>query len=371
MKPLNPFLYLKHNFKNVLPIFLSLTIGVFFIYIFALFSASTNKMVQVASFDVMKKYNIVYTDDNTFLPNSLQKQIKSTKGSNPIAVQMNLSGLAYYRGGMGGTTMLTLNLFDDDVPTLLDSYGIRIVKGKMPQNNCFEILVPLEYALQNNLSLGDSIGTAVSDDYSLQGKYLICGLTEGNVVFAVSCQPGNKTKEEVMSQGIMYRVDSLSSAMQKLLINSLPNNVVALTNDYYEQEYAITLNSMKSLTYILTAVMIIILCIALGNLNVILFANRRDELTILNYVGFTKGRLSLKLWMENLLVCLIGYLAGIGLTETVVWFINQVILSPQGKVLELISVNGLLASLSMPVFVSIFSLLPCLTSGFQKIETEY
>lgn len=128
---------------------------------------------------------------------------------------------------------------------------------------------------------------------------------------------------------------------------------------------------MKSLTYILTAVMIIILCIALGNLNVILFANRRDELTILHYVGFTKGRLSLKLWMENLLVCLRGYLAGIGLTGTVVWFINQVILSPQGEVLELISVNGLLASLSMPVLVSIFSLLPCLTSGFQNIKTEY
>ena len=370
MKPLNPFLYMKHNFKSVLPTFLSLTIGVFFIYIFALFSATTNKMIQVASFDVMEKYNIVYTDDNTFLPHSLPEQIKSVTGSTPIAVQMNLSGLAYYRGGMGGTTMVTLNLFDDDVPALLDSYGITLVKGKLPKNNSFEILVPLEYALQNKLSVGDYIGTAVSDEYSLRGKYLICGLTEGKVVFAVSSQPGDKMKEEVLSRGILYQVDSLSSAKQKELINSLPNNVVALTHDYYEQEYAITINSMKSLTYILTAVMIIILCIALGNLNVILFANRRDELTILHYVGFTRGKLSRKLWMENLLVCMSGYLAGIGLTEIVVWFINLTILSPQGKVLELISLDGLLASVSIPIFVSIFSLLPCLTSGLQNIKTE-
>ncbi len=371
MKPLNPFLYLKNNFKSVLPIFLSLTIGVFFIYIFALFSATTDKMIRVASFDVMEKYNIVYTDDNTFLPHSLLEQIKSAGDSNPIAVQMNLSSLAYYRGGMGGTSMLTLNLFEDDVPALLNSSGIRLIDGALPKNNNFEIIVPLEYALQNNLSVGDFIGSAVSDEYSLQGKYLICGLTEGDVMFAVSCQPENKTKENIISQGILYRVDNLGPTGQKRLIGNLPDNVVSLTYDYYEQEYAITLNSMKALTYIITAVMAVILCIALGNLNVILFANRRDELTILHFIGYTKGNLSRKLWMENLLVCMCGYFAGIVLTEIVIGFINTIILMPQGKVLELISLSGMLAALSMPIFVSIFSLLPCFASGFQNIRTEY
>lgn len=371
MKPLNPFVYLKSNSKTVLPIFLSLTIGVFFIYIFAIFSATTNKMIRVASFDVMEKYNIVYTDDNTFLPHSLLEQIKSVEGYDPIAAQMNLSGLAYYRGGMGGTTMLTLNLFDDDVPALLDSYGIRLVSGTLPENNNFEILVPLQYALQNNLSVGDYIGTTVSDEYSLQGNYLICGLTEGDVVFAVSCQPGNKTKKDVMSRGVLYRVDNLSHAEQKKIIDSLPDNVISLTYGYYEQEYAVTLNSMKSLTYIITAVMAVILCIALGNLNAISFANRQDELIILHFIGYTKGNLSRKLWMENVLVCMSGYLVGIVLTQVVVWFINAIILSPQGKELELISLNGMCAALSLPVFVSIFSLLPGLMSGFQNIKAEY
>jgi putative ABC transport system permease protein len=371
MKPLNPLLYLKNNFKSALPIFLSLTIGVFFIYIFALFSATTDKMIRVASFDVMEKYNVAYTNDDSALPHLFLEELKSINESDMIAVQINLSGLAYYRGGMGGTTMHTFNVLEEDTLALLDSYGIELTEGKLPQNNKNEILVPHEYALQNHLNVGDSIGSEMSDEYTLQGKYRICGLTEGEVVFAVSCQPGSKTKEDVMSRGIMYRVDNLSSAEQKRLIDSLPDNVITLTRDYYEQEYAITLNSMQLLTYILTAVMVIILCIALSNLNVILFANRHDELTILHSVGYAKGKLSRKLWMENLLVCLSGYIAGIGLTEIVVCLINVIILYPQGKLLELISLNGLLASLSMPIFVSIFSLFPCLTSGFQNIKTEY
>lgn len=43
MKPLNAFLYLKNNFKKVLPIYLSLLVGVFMIYFYSLFSATTER----------------------------------------------------------------------------------------------------------------------------------------------------------------------------------------------------------------------------------------------------------------------------------------------------------------------------------------
>jgi len=37
MKPLNPFTYLKNNPKKMLPVFLSVAIGVLLVYIFSLF----------------------------------------------------------------------------------------------------------------------------------------------------------------------------------------------------------------------------------------------------------------------------------------------------------------------------------------------
>lgn len=368
MKPLNALQYIKNNFKSVLPIFVSLTIGVVLIYVFSLFSATTTKMVSVASFDIMEKYNIVYTQNDTTLPNLFLEELENNQETSFFAVQMNLSGSAYYRGGMGGTQMMTFNVFEEDTLTLLDGLDMELIDGTLPKNNQYEIIVPIDYALQNNLSVGDYVGTEISDKYSIQGKYFICGLIEGETVFAVSCQPGSETKEEVMRRGVMYRVDRLNAVTQKRLNDSLPDNVIALTHDYYKQDYEITLSSMKALTYILTAVMIIILCIALGNLNIVLYSNRRNELTILNYIGFTKGRISKKLWIENLILCMGGYLAGVALTMVGVWLYNILLLIPEGKVLEVIDLQGLIAAFTMPAVISVFSLLPSLISNSNQAK---
>jgi len=368
MKPLNPFSYLKSNVKKTLPIFVSEAVGVLLIYIFALFAATTNKMVEIATFDVTDKYNIVYTKDGTNLPQSFLNELEDLQDVSVIPVQMNLSGLAYYRGGMGGTTMLTFNLFENDTQAFVDSFGIELAEGAFPQNNQFEMLVPLEFALQNGLVVGDYIGNDVSDEYSFNGKYRICGLIQGDVLFAVTCQPGDNTKEQIMSKGAMYQIDGLSIVEQGQLISTLPENAIAITRDYYQQEFSATLNSMNILTYILTAVMVVILCIALGNLNIVLLANRRDELTILHAIGFTKRKLSQKLWMENLFVCTGGYLAGVLITMLAIWLLNTLLLIPQGKVLEIIDWNGLIIAFALPAIISIFSLLPSLISNFHRMK---
>jgi putative ABC transport system permease protein len=366
MKPLNPLNYLKNNVKKTLPVFVSVTVGVLLIYVFSLFAATTNKMIRIATFDVTDKYNIVYTKDGTSLPQSFLDGLNDTKSV--IPVQMNLSGLAYYRGGMGGTTMLTLNLFEDNTRALFDSFNIELIEGKFPRNNQNEILVPVEFAMQNGLTVGDYIGNDVSDDCSLYGKYRICGLSQGDVLIAVTCQPDSNTKEQIMSSGVMYQIDSLSAEEQERLISTLPENAITITRDYYEQEFSVTLNSMSLLVYSLTAVMVVILCIALGNLNIILLSNRRDELTMLHSIGFTRRRLFKKLWMESLFVCMGGYLTGVMITMLSVWLLNTFLLIPQGKVLEIIDWNGLVTAFALPSFTSVFSLLPSLISNFRGMK---
>lgn len=364
MKPLSPVLYIKKNFKSVVPMLFSMMIGVFLIYFFSLFSATTSKMLHVASFDIMDKYNISYIQREGTLPNEfIMEVMKNQKG---LPIQMNLSGLAYYRGGMGNTTILTFNLLEEDTNKLLDGLDMKLVKGRLPRENQNEIIVPVEYALQNNLRIGDAIGTEVSDEYALQGKYTICGLIQGKVMFSISCQPGNKTREEVMKQGIMYRVDHLNLAKQKQIIAGLSENIITLSRSYYEESYLVTIKSMQALTYVFTFVMIIVLCIALGNLNIVLYDNRKDELKILHSIGITKEKIFKKLWLENFLVCMGGYLAGILFTIFIAWLYNKVLLIPQGKILEVLSFQGLLTAFAMPIFISIFSLLPIIMNSMKK-----
>ena len=366
MKPLSPLLYFKSNIKSALPVFVSIAVGVFLVYFYALLSATFIKMENVATFNLMNKYNVAYTSDSKPLPASFLKNVKEADGSGAIAVQMNLSGLPYFRGGLGNALMLTFNIFDDDTTRLLKKTGVKLVEGNLPRNNMNEILVPREYALYNHLVVGDFIGSEVSDKYQFLGKYKICGLTEGSVFFTVVCQPGNSTKEQIMERGILYPVDHLRGATQESLLSNMPADVVYKSYDSYKQSLAAIMAAMQSMTYFLTGIIIIILCIALGNLNAIMFTNRSDEFTILNAIGYTKSNLSRKLWKENVLICLAGYLAGIGLTEFVAWLLNNAVLHSQGEELTLVSLSGMISALAMPIFVSIFSLLPCLLHNFSK-----
>lgn len=368
MKPLNPFAYMKRNPKKMLPVFCSIAIGVLLVYIFSLFSATTIKMVSVATFDVTNKYNIVYTKDNTALSQNFLDEVSNVRNNDAFPVQMNISGLAYYRGGMGGTTLTTFNLFDDDTAQFLDSFGIKLAVGSLPKNNQAEILVPVEYALQNDLTIGNYIGTAVSDEYALQGKYKICGLTQGEVLFSITCEPGNEHRKQIMSRGIMYSIDGLGTAEQAHLLDRLPSNVIAITSEYYQHELSGMLTSMQLLTYILTAVMIIVLCIALGNLNIVLFDSRKSEMAILYSIGFTKGKLARKMWEENMFVCLSGYVSGILLTTAIIWLLNSVSLIPNGKVLEIINAQGLAVAFALPIAVSVFSLLPSLANNVHAMK---
>lgn len=368
MNPLNPFFYIKRNTKKMLPIFFSVAIGVFLIYIFALYSATTNKMVSVATFDVADKYNIVYTKNDIALPKSFLNVLQDAQISDVIPVQMNTSGFAYYRGGMGGTMITTFNLYDSDVETLLKSFDISLIQGSLPKNNQHEVVIPVEIALQKHITVGDFIGSDVSDEYSIQGKYKVCGFMKGDILFAVTCEPGDKSRNQIMCEGVMYRVDNLDTEEQKRLTFSLPTEVIVIDRDYYDQQFSVTLQSMNVLTYVLTGVMIVVLCIALGSLNTILLSNRRKELTILHFIGFTQKRLSKKLWIENLLICTSGYLVGIAITSILVWLTNAFVLIPQGKILEMIDFKGLITACMLPLFVSVLSVLPGLSHSFQSIK---
>lgn len=201
------------------------------------------------------------------------------------------------RNGAGKTTLLKMI-----AGHIQASSGQIKVSGRLPGDNQAELLVPWDYALQNKLEVGDYVGIEVSDEYMLYGKYSICGFTEGDVLFSVTCQPGDETKEQIISRSVMYRSKPLSGETQEWLLENLPANAVTRTRSYYEQEYGATLLSMQSLTYVLTAAMVLVLCIALGNLNGILIANRKNEMMILHSIGYTRGQLSSKIWLENMLV---------------------------------------------------------------------
>lgn len=358
LKPLSNIKYIFKNIRKILLVFAAVASGVFLIYFYSIFSATSNSMISSASFDIMKKYNIVYSNNDASVKDAIAGRIPDDR---IIPVNMSLPSLKYERGGLGSTVILSLNVMNEDAQKVLNGLNAQIVSGRLPENDKNEILVHEAFALQNGLNVGD----LMPEEYIVSDEYTVCGLFRCDNVFSMVCQPDGMTREQMLDKGMIIDREGMTDKEIDDITSTLSNGIEYYTYSSFRDSYALSINSMQSLTYIITIAMIIILCIALSNLNIVAFYNRINEIKILKCIGYSSRFLSLKLLKENLMVCAVAFLTGILSTELIVILLNTFVMKPSGKYLDMISPTGIISAAILPLLVSCISMIPCIRRTYK------
>jgi putative ABC transport system permease protein len=189
---------------------------------------------------------------------------------------------------------------------------------------------------------------------------MISGIMDGPLLIAFSSN--NKSKlspDKVMTYSFMFSLkDNNDTSIIKKINNTEANNVVIADSGRIKKMLGQILQILYIFTASLDLVTIFILCISLGNLNYISFLNRKYEFGVLSAIGYKKSQLCLKLWKENSLICFAGYVCGIILATLVCYLANLAIWEVNGKHVPLWSNAGIIYALAVPLFVSLFGLLP-------------
>lgn len=359
MNPLSTFKYIKSNFMKALPVLISTIVSVLLIYLFILITKSTNKMVNITATNFFKKYTIMSSNNEDPIPKDYLDRINKDDNVAHIIPLISDSGYLNYAGLMGTMTITTLNFYENDIPEIINTLDINLIQGALPIENRDEIIIPKKYALQYKLKVGDYIGSEVSSSYGVKGKLKISGITDGPVMLAmISDNKLNIPRDKVINRSLLFSVKNVKN---KNLINYLsentPKNILIV--DFYSisSQLIDLLNSLDAVSYLLTIIIIFVMCISLGNLNYINFVNRKYEFGVLSAIGYKKSSLYFKLWKENSFVCLIGYIGGIIITTLVAFLLNTIVLLPNGKFIPLWNTSGIIISLCIPVFVSILSII--------------
>ena len=358
LKPLSNIKYLIKNAKKIFFIFIAVASGVFFIYFYSIFSATSTSMISSASFDIMKKYNIIYSKNDTSVKDAIAERIPDER---IIPVNMSLPSLRYERGGLGNTVILSLNVMNEDAQKVLQGLDAQIISGRIPNDDKKEILVHETFALQNNLSIGDDL----PEDFIISDKYTVCGIFKCPTVFSITCHHNGMTRNQMLDKGMIIDREGMTNSEIDDITSTLSGDIEYYTDSSFRDSYALSINSMQSLTYIITIAMIIILCIALSNLNIVSFHNRINEIKILKCIGYSSRFLSVKLLKENLLICIASFFAGIFSTEIIVMLINALVFKPSGRYLDIISPTGIAAAALLPIFVSCISIIPCIRMTYK------
>ncbi|HEY5561116.1 MAG TPA: FtsX-like permease family protein [Clostridiaceae bacterium] len=373
MKPLSSYTYIKSNSKKVLPSFICTIISVFLIYLFGLLLFGSLADIDKSSTNVVSKSTILYTNDKSKpISDKIISDIKSDPNVKDVIpfLGMNNNTSFNYSAVFGSSSIDSFIFYSEDVGKILKNFNLKLVSGTIPKDNADEILLPLEFTKQYKLKLGDYLNNVSSPDIHFNKTYKLVGITKGEVWIPIVCDVGVITREDALKVGMgFFFKDGTNMGINDKIIALKEKNIIILDYKSIKEIMDQTQASINVLYIFLDIIILLVLCISLGNLNYIVFLGRKNEFAIMSTIGFTESKLRRKLFIENTTVCLIGFIVGIGLTTLTTELLNIAVWQPNGQHIPVFRLDSFCVALIIPAIVSLFSMVSSVRE-FNKLSYE-
>ncbi|MBI6875330.1 ABC transporter permease [Clostridium aciditolerans] len=359
MKPLSTIAYLKNNAKKVLPGFICMALGIFIIYFFSIILYSSIFQINRGSLNIFEKVTSVRSNTKDPMPDKILNKIEEASNVEYIIPIINNIGSFRYKSPFGDISTEGFNVFEEDIPKILKAFDIKLVEGKLPSANSNELLIPLKIAKQNKIKIGDYLSKDPDSNVILNKRYKVCGIIDGTVDTMITTNAGYAKREEVLKQSLMFSLKNKNDKMINDELTAMKESKVTIID--YRSAYD-ELNElfkiMNSLKFILNFIVISVLCISLGNLNHILFSNRKDEFAILIAIGYKKTTIYKRILKENITLNLLAFIFGVAFTIIAVELLNIVVFKPNGQYVYSFHVGSIFTAFLVPLFVSISNMIP-------------
>lgn len=361
MKPLSAIKYIRNNAKKVVPICLSICLGVFLVYFLSMIVGEVVMTVQSSAYKPLESYSIIVPSDGNNIPQNVIDSLNSNDGIEvllPTVYDMYGLHKTMIISSLGSSVML---LRDTDMDMMMNKVKVELIQGRKPQAGKYEIMIHSQLAKNKGLKIGDRVGSETDSIDSLEGNFTITGIIDGPCLMSFGSYPTstNITKNELYKYGMVIipkpgKISEVNSFIEKLS----SHEILRLTLDEVEPVMKKRLDMSNSTIYLLETLVIIVLCISLGNINYINFYQRRKEFGVLSAMGYSKMKLYKKIWLEMTLISSAGYVLGILLSLLVGWMLNEALWLPKGQYMPLWNLKNILVIMLLPIFVTIISVLP-------------
>lgn len=353
--------YFKENKRKTIGVLVVIVLAIMAIsFVITATTSSILATEKAALVEPLKNFTIVTpSPENPVLQESL---IDAIKKDDNVA--------KFYWGYVETNSMETLfgsidtyNLFVNDqngISKLISDCDLSLVGGTLPDvienGETVELyqLVMHEALLKNkNLNVGDYIW--LSD-----GCYKICGVLSGNCVVSIGTRSrfldsyGLGDSNVVAFAFPKEDVEIMNKTLIKKLVNTKENFAVY---EFAEQKKAIedsfeTANFFLMFIYIVV-VLIISLTLCLFIVNV--YNARMDEFAILCAIGYTKKSVCRMISRELILLSVVGWILGYGLSFGMLFILKQALFAPKGLIMPMFSYLALIVSLLLPIGVLCFA----------------
>jgi ABC-type antimicrobial peptide transport system permease subunit len=358
-KPLSFITFsLRHRRRSVLVVLsttllvLSVTLPVF------LLSSITGAMKPY--FQYLQHVSVIQASANYDLDPGIISQIRSnpavahTFPTIPLSVRIALP--------LGsGTDVYVFGVSETDLLILLDTCGLHLQEGRLPQTGSNEIVLSSTIALNRDFQVGDIIGgdTDTNDEMiedNIPVEMEIVGILSPDRPWLGFASYEFLNAHELTSarsrRWIIIPYRGQKQVMDSWLLENVDSTQGQLVlHESEEREFNEMTTSIVLTFAVLECMIAAVAAVGLAALNTVFFNQRKTEFGILNAIGYSRMWLVLRTMKETVGVVSIAWVIGAGLCGIGLFSMHIFYYGPQGLTLDFSNPTPWLLTLPIPIAV--------------------
>lgn len=353
MVPLSILYYFLNNKRKIIPVALSICLGVMFFYFLFLVGMQSDESGKATYIRPFECFSWIYSENS--VPQNIIDGINANKNIARVIPMHQFPHTSITRA-LGNGSAGIMYVRKSDISYLMGIMGLKLVKGRMPSSGN-EILLHWSVAANKKLVVGDTF----KDDNEIQGKYKVTGIIKGKSIlgFIPAEIKGAAAESRQWKNTILIprqgRLEEMNRFIEKIVKDK---GLYIETLERNKKDMEESNRNLHLVMYLLVSIVITVLCITLGNTSIMHFYQRRSEFGVLTAVGYTRRQIVWKIWLEAVFAGGVSYIIGIVLSMLCAVIINILFWHPIGENVPLFAPKGLLVTAAIPVFVTVFSVLP-------------
>lgn len=368
----NIFKYYLSNKRKGISLILVMALTVFSIYFVTSLVQSIFSTVEYSNMACLEDFSFVYpVGGSSFIDSETVEKIQdsdSVKKTYPILLDYTVINNIF-----GTTSGYVAFMEDADIKEVFQDFSLTLEDGRMPRNDNYEIIMHEDMLRNKGLVVGDEFGSAIDESEYISGKYTIVGSFSGGSYMAFGTQSfkQNELKKfgfdfSNVTFGLLVSPVSDLNTMNGMLDGMNDDSVSAMTLSYATKMMEENISSIKFLMLVIVVIIAvsisIAVCIVLGTI----YNDRMTEFAILYAIGYEKVWILKSIISEIVILVLISWFMGLGMSFCFLTIIGRVIFDPMGQFLSVFSLNCLLYTIIVMVVLVIVTIIVTILKLFKK-----
>lgn len=340
---------------------MSVAVAVGFLYILITFVKSTETSIYRTILN-FKNYSIClpYSTERG-IQLSLVYKIQRNKTVEKV-IPVKKYGIQYDIPYESTLTKL-LAVKNKDMNYLLAKSRNTILQGRLPRDGENEIAVNYYEAKNQKINLGDIVGGDKCKLYNVDGEYKVVGIIGGeNLISILSANedsmPNYKDTTKAKLNGIIvFPRNGCLEEMNKFLEAISKKQITAETLTSLNSEFNEFSDGLGTLNDLIIG-SIFLMVFTVGCSRYIQFFNRKEELGILNAIGYSKKSILKRAIIEVIEVNILSYIIGVLIGIFISCLIKKYILEVSGSIGVIFDLKALVIGAYIPLLTALFTVIP-------------